>query len=87
VVLSEHAGKPIHGAHNTAYMNGFWAIAAKQWMPCEAETWIPFMSGYGGITVAMFPGGGVYYHFTDSGKYGFRRAAIEANKVLNYCKE
>jgi hypothetical protein len=44
------------------------------------------MVGYGGITVVMFPAGGVYYYFTDSNQFGFQKAAMEANKTLNYCE-
>ena len=87
VVPSDDSLDSLHDARRTAYMHGFWAIDAPRWMACQDQTWIPFMSGYGGISVAMFPAGGVYYYFTDSNKHGFRNAAIEANKALNYCKE
>ena len=75
------------GAKGIAYKEGFWAADASPWIGCANPTWIPFMVGYGGITVAMFPSGGIYYYFTDSGQFGFRKAAVEVNKVLNYCKE
>jgi hypothetical protein len=71
----------------TSYTSGFWGADASGWMDCNKDTWIPFMSGYGGINVAMFPNGGVYYYFTDSNQHGFQTAAVEANKALNYCKE
>ena len=45
------------------------------------------MSGYGGIAVALLPKGSVYYFFTDSDQHGFRKAVVEANKALNFCKE
>ncbi len=70
-----------------AYHNGFWGFRVSEVLDCELETWIPFMSGYGGIVVTMFPKGGVYYYFSDSGQHTFKKAAIEANKALNYCKE
>jgi len=84
------AGKPRHmrlGEKNLAYSNGFWGLDVSRWIGCPAETWVPFMSGYGGISVAMFPNNSVYYYFTDSNQHGFRKAAVEANKALNYCKE
>jgi hypothetical protein len=70
-----------------AYSNGFWGVDVSGLIDCPKETWIPFFSGYGGIVVAMFPNGSIYYYFTDSNKHGFRTAAAEANKALNYCKE
>ncbi len=70
-----------------AYSNGFWGVDVSRWIACSSETWVPFMSGYGGISVAMLPNGSVYYYFTDSNQHGFHSAAVEANKALNYCKE
>jgi len=69
------------------YNNGFWGLDIASVINCSVETWVPFMSGYGGIVVAMFPDGSIYYHFSDGGQYSFKHAAIEANKALNYCKE
>jgi hypothetical protein len=70
-----------------AYHNGFWGFNAAKTIGCQVQTWIPFMSGYGGIVVAMFPNGGVYYYFSDSDQHTFRNAAVEANKALNYCEK
>ena len=70
-----------------AYHNGFWGFDVTRTIGCQVETWIPFMSGYGGIVVAMFPYGGVYYYFSDSDQHTFKNAAAEANKALNYCEE
>ena len=33
--------------------------------------WIPFMSGYGGITVAMAPNGATYYYFSDNEEFSW----------------
>lgn len=73
--------------NDLAYSNGFWGVDVSQSINCPKPSWVPFFSGYGGIAVAMFPKGSIYYYFTDSNKHGFRSAAIEANKALNYCKE
>ncbi|MGA9574054.1 MAG: serine hydrolase domain-containing protein [Lysobacterales bacterium] len=70
-----------------AYHNGFWGMDMAKTIGCQVQTWIPFMSGFGGIVVAMFPNGAVYYYFSDSDQYTFKNAAVEANKVLNYCEE
>lgn len=74
-----------HG--EVVYRNGFWGFDEADRIDCPVETWVPFMSGYGGIVVAMFPNGSVYYYFSDSGRHAFKNAAAEANKALNYCKE
>jgi len=84
------SGKPEHTSpdpHGLAYNNGFWGVDVSAWVDCPGHTWVPFMSGYGGISVAMFPNGSVYYYFTDSNQHGFQNAAVEINKALNYCKE
>jgi len=70
-----------------AYSHGFWGINMAERLACPTATWIPFMSGYGGIVVAMFPSGDVYYYFSDSDQHAFFNAAVEANKAHNYCKE
>lgn len=70
-----------------AYSLGFWGVDISAWIGCSKATWIPFMSGYGGIVVTLLPNGGVYYFFTDSNQHGFRKAAVEADKALNFCKE
>jgi hypothetical protein len=72
---------------DSAYSNGFWGFDIAKFIDCPVATWIPFMSGYGGNVVAMFPNDSVYYYFSDSGQQSFQKAAIEANKALNYCKE
>lgn len=77
----------MYDAKGLAYSKGFWTADASFWVDCPKQTWIPFMSGYGGIVVAMLPNGSVYYYFTDSNQHGFKNAAVEANKVINYCKE
>jgi len=79
--------QPLADKEGLAYSTGFWGVDASEWISCSTATWIPFMSGYGGIAVALLPNGSVYYFFTDSNKHSFRNAAVEANKALNYCKE
>lgn len=83
-------GKPKHTMlddSGLAYRNGFWGVNVSKWITCQSDTWVPFLSGYGGISVALFPNGSVYYYFTDGNQYSIHSAAVEANKVINYCKE
>jgi hypothetical protein len=86
-ISSDFVANPRYDANGLAYKEGFWGVDASPWLDCGKPTWIAFMSGHGGITVAMFPNGAIYYFFTDSNLYGFREAAIEINKALNYCEE
>ena len=69
------------------YKNGFWAWNAQTALGCAAPTWIPFMSGFGGIIVALLPNGVSYYYFSDGGKYAWAKAAKEAAKISPICPE
>lgn len=69
------------------YNNGFWA---KEMTPSEfpqytCSFWVPFMSGYGGITVAMAPNGATYYYFSDNEEYSWYNAINETNKLSPMC--
>lgn len=59
------------------YRAGFWArdMAAK--LGCPAPHWVPAMSGFGGISVAMLPGrDALFYSFGDSDHWDWSPAAI-----------
>jgi hypothetical protein len=69
------------------YNNSIWA---KKMTPAEfpqfgCEFWVTYMSGYGGISVAMFPNGATFYIFSDHYEYYWGAAAIEANKLAPIC--
>lgn len=67
------------------YNNGFWGFNAGPSLGCADDVWVPFMSGYGGITVAMFPNDIVYYYFSDGYVHKWASAAIESSKIRNLC--
>jgi hypothetical protein len=67
------------------YNNGFWAWDAGPTLGCEGERWVPFMSGYGGIAVVLFPNGSVYYYFSDSGLQRWREVALESHELRSLC--
>lgn len=75
------------GVKGLAYSNGFWGIDVSGWIACSTATWLPFMSGFGGIVAVLLPAGSVYYFFTDSNQHDFRNAVVEANKALNLCDD
>ena len=68
------------------YNNGFWAWNVQEALGCIKPIWIPFMSGYGGITVAMMPNGIIYYYVSDGGKFAWAKAAVEANRMKPFCE-
>jgi hypothetical protein len=67
------------------YNNGFWGFNAAQALGCETDVWVPFMSGYGGITVAMLPNDTVYYYFSDGYAFRWASAVVESSKIRNLC--
>jgi len=80
-----HRGLPAPGP-DILYHNGVWSWNAARNLGCTAPTWIPLMSGYGGIIVAMLPNGLIYYYFSDSGVWAWARAAREADRIRPFCR-
>lgn len=68
------------------YNNGFWAVRLDDLPGCDGPQFVPFMSGYGGISVALLPNGVSYYYFSDNQDFRFRRAVVEAGKIRPYCQ-
>jgi hypothetical protein len=73
------------GDKRLRYNNGFWGWNAKDFVGCKVDTWLPFMSGFGGISVVMMPGGTVYYYFSDSGKHLFGGPVALLSKIKPIC--
>lgn len=67
------------------YRVGFWAAEASSWVGCSEPVWLPFMSGFGGITVVLLPNDMIYYYFSDSGIFLWAKAVIEAHKLRPIC--
>ena len=53
---------------------------------CDADVWVPFMSGYGGISVAMLPNDTIYYYFSDGYVHRWASAVVESSKIRVLCK-
>ena len=84
------ARRGLQAAHlkNFRYQHGFWARNLQGELGCRQPTWVPFMSGFGGILVVMFPNGTVWYSVADDGELpsiDFARPAIELAKLGSYC--
>lgn len=67
------------------YAHGFWAHDVSPYIGCATPTWVPYMAGFGGITVLLLPNDTVYYYFSDGGEFRWSRAASEANRIRPYC--
>lgn len=70
------------------YQHGFWARNLQVELGCEKPTWIPFMSGFGGILLVMFPNGAIWYSAADDGdlaSINFAAPARELNKLGSIC--
>ncbi len=73
---------------NFRYQHGFWARNLQKELGCDRPTWIPFMSGFGGILVVMLPNGAIWYSVADDGELAsidFAKPAIELAKLGGYC--
>jgi len=82
-------GLPVATLDRYRYQHGFWARNVQQELGCAQPTWVPFMSGFGGITVVMFPNGAAWYNVADDGELAsidFAAPAKEAAKFGNYCR-
>lgn len=70
------------------YQHGFWARDLQAELGCARPAWTPFMSGFGGITVAMFANGVAWYSVADDGQLAsidFAAPAREAAKLGPIC--
>lgn len=84
----EQSGLPVATLGNYRYMHGFWARNLQSELGCVHPAWVPFMSGFGGITVVMFPNGSIWYNVADDGllaSIDFAAPAAEAAKLGTYC--
>jgi len=71
---------------NIFYNNGFWSkVFDKNLFGCKEDIWIPFMSGFGGITFALLPNGMSYYYFSDGYVYSWEDAVLAAHTMRSFC--
>jgi len=74
-------------AHTFRYNNLFWAkdMTTAEFPQYHCNFWVPFMSGYGGITVLLLPNGVTYYVFSDNNEFVWYPAVNEINKIAPLC--
>ena len=71
---------------NIYYNNGFWSRKFdKNIFNCSEDVWIPFMSGFGGITFAFFPNGMSYYYFSDGYEFAWESAIFSSHSIKPFC--
>ena len=69
------------------YKNGFWAHEISSNLSgCSGDLWLPFMSGYGGISVLLLPNDTLYYYFSDDDAYTWMDAAVESHSIRSLCQ-
>jgi len=86
---ADSRGLPVATLANYRYQHGFWARNVKPDLACGNDTWVPFLSGFGGITMAIFPNGVAWYNVADDGllaSIDFGPPAAEAAKMGAYCQ-
>ncbi|GII97358.1 hypothetical protein [Sinosporangium siamense] len=67
------------------YNNSTWASAFPPAASGGCTYHVPFMSGFGGITVAMMPNGASYYYFSDNNEFAWGSAVRAAEKLGANC--
>ena len=82
-------GGLIAGRQIDKYNNGLWYydINGDQSHDygCSSASWIPYMSGYGGISMVLLPNNMIYYHFSDNDSYRWSNSAFELHKIIPLC--
>ncbi|WP_295895240.1 choice-of-anchor D domain-containing protein [uncultured Vibrio sp.] len=66
------------------YSNSVWAKLKNLGQGCE--TYVPYMSGYGGIQFVMLPNDVIYYYVSDNNEFVWDKAVTEAGKLNAYCQ-
>lgn len=82
-------GFVVTGYPDFRYQLGFWARDLAPVLGCPQPLWVPFMSGYGGISVVMYPNGVIYYNVSDSGSaaaFDWSGTAALADKLEGMCR-
>lgn len=88
--LGSNGGLPTEPGNGTAssrYRYGFWGydLSDSTQVSCTNPSWVPYMSGFGGIGVVMLPNQMVYYYVSDNSEYGFTKTVKELAKISPVC--
>jgi hypothetical protein len=85
--MQQTANGGLSAGTSSRYQHSVWAydLSASTQVNCNISTWIPYMSGYGGIGVVMLPNDMVYYFVSDNKEYGFTKTIAELEKISAVC--
>jgi hypothetical protein len=53
------------------YNDGFWAVRIDDLPGCDAPVFVPYMSGFGGVSIVLLPNGVTYYYFSEATSFAF----------------
>jgi hypothetical protein len=82
---AEQPPQGLAAADGLFYSHGFFAEDLQALVDCDAPTWMPFMSGYGGIRVALLPRGNIYYYVSDGGVFDWAAPLRALHGVSPLC--
>ncbi|MGI9625701.1 MAG: hypothetical protein ACR2QM_02595, partial [Longimicrobiales bacterium] len=68
------------------YNDSFWARRYSNVGGSGCTIWVPFMSGYNGMVIALMPNGTSFYFSNDGRDFDFTVAMREADKITPYCQ-
>ncbi|MEM9600585.1 MAG: serine hydrolase domain-containing protein [Pseudomonadota bacterium] len=69
------------------YKAGFWFWDVQDTLQCRAPKRIPFMSGFGGLSVVIMPNDVIYYYISDNAEFKWSRAVSAAHRYRPICEE
>jgi hypothetical protein len=71
------------------YNHGFWGkhFTRREYPSLKCKFWVPYMVGYGGISIVLLPNGATFYVFSDSQEFTWENAVLEIAKVKPYCSQ
>ena len=67
------------------YRHGVWARDVAPMVGCKRPVWTPYMSGYGGISIVMFPNGVIFYAFNDENHFDWGAAIPVVDHIRKLC--
>ena len=68
------------------YNNGIWSARfEKDIFGCKDDLYVPFMSGFGGITVVFLPNSMLYYYISDNYTFSWYPAVYAAHEIRPLC--
>lgn len=83
--LTEQAG--VTRLANTRYDQSFWQQNIATHTDCKQPHWLPYLSGYGGISVVLANPTIQYFYFSDSGIYDWSLAINELHNRQAICSK